>query len=133
MKINKLLILLLLLVIVTVSIIGLNKINNDNKINYSFSEKKAEDLNPISKDSAKKVLQAEYGMEISNNEEDFKIEGNYYTVDVYISIKNEEEHTHTGEELETNSEGSQVISGDIHKVGLGIHKINLYTGKLIKD
>ena len=95
---------------------NINKVEEDN-----FIEKKAEDLKPISKESAIKILQAEYGMNIVNKEEDFKLEGKYYVVDVYIDLGSSQEHSQENLQDESNV------------MNLGINKINIYTGELIQE
>ena len=94
----------------------INKVEEDN-----FIEKKAEDLKPISKESAIKVLQAEFGMNIVNTEDDLKLEGKYYVVDVYIDLGSSQEHSDDGTENEP------------HIMNLGIKKINIYTGEITQD
>ena len=98
------------------------KNNNSNKVEEdNFIEKKAEDLKPISKESAIKVLQAEFGMNIVNTEDDLKLEGKYYVVDVYIDLGSSQEHSDDRTENEP------------HIMNLGIKKINIYTGEITQD
>ncbi len=53
--------LLSLITIVLISIIVLKNVSSKINNQKNFVEKKAEDLNPISKGSAKKILESEFG------------------------------------------------------------------------
>lgn len=120
--------LITIVVIFTIALKNLSLKSNDHK---NFVDKKAEDLNPISKESAKKILEAEFGKDIVNTENDFKEEGNYYIIDVNVNIGTSEEHTHTEEELST--EDLSITDDGDHMISLGIYKINKYTGELVED
>ena len=113
--------LLSVVLIFVFSFILIKNFNSSNKVEDNFVEKKAEDLNPISKENAIKILQAEYGMNIVNTEEDFKLEDKYYVIDVYMDLGNSEEHS------------DENLQHESHLVSLGVNKINIYTGELIKE
>ena len=54
-------------------------------------------------------------------EEDFKLEDKYYVIDVYMNLGNSDEHSDENSQHESNL------------VNLGVNKINIYTGELIKE
>lgn len=118
---------------IIISIVALNN-NNNNKFIYNnkIIEKKAEDLTPITKERALKILEYEYGSELGNTEKDIKRDGKYYVVDLYIKIKSDEEHIHTQENDSKYIQKKETVDGDVHKVNLGIHKIDVYTGEISK-
>ena len=117
---KKIMIVFLSLVIISIIFIVIfNDIQKSNQNN--FVEKKSEDLNPISKESAKKILEAEFGKDIVISEKDFKDDGDYYTIDVNVNIESLEGHNYS-EQSNENTEG--------HIINLGIYKINKYTGEL---
>ncbi|SCH99742.1 MULTISPECIES: hypothetical protein [unclassified Romboutsia] len=119
---------LLLLIITLISTIVLKSISSRDN-NTQFAEKKAEDLNPISKESAIKVLKSEFGDGVMNTIEDIEEENDNYIIDVNINLGASEEHTHTEEELST--EEVSISEDGEHIINLGIHKINKYTGELV--
>lgn len=128
---SKIIILMIPILSIVVLVLNLDnkKITHDNN---KVIEKKAEDLNPITKNRVLKILEYEYGPELGNSEDDIKKEDNYYIIDVYLNVKSNEEHTHDKDdtsELDTSSQGTE---GDIHKVNLGVHKIDIYTGDVSK-
>ena len=117
-------IIIVFLSLVIASIIFIVIFNNIQKSNQdNFVEKKSEDLNPISKESAKKILEAEFGKDIIISEKDFKDDGDYYIIDVNINIESLEGHNHS-EQPNENTEG--------HIINFGTYKINKYTGELIQ-
>ncbi len=122
---------LLLLIIVLISTIVLKNISSRDNTNAQFTEKKAEDLNPISKESAIKILKSEFGDGVINTEKDIEEENDNYIINVNINLGTSEEHTHSEEELSTE-ELSISEDGD-HIINLGIHKINKYTGELVDN
>lgn len=131
MKKNIIIAVFSLITIVLIFTIVLNNLSSKSNDYKKFVEKKAEDLNPISKESAIKILEAEFGKDIANIENDFKEEGNYYIINVNINLVTSEEHTHTEEELST--EGLSITDDGDHIISLGIYKINKYTGELIEN
>lgn len=107
-------------ILIIVSIIGVvlfstNKKDNDKELNNT--EKLTQKIDPISKRHVINILKAEYGDFISVNEDDIKIKGNEYIIDVSVLIEDDEPH----EDLDEHE----------HEQSLGIHKINMYTGELI--
>ncbi|MGL5328052.1 MAG: hypothetical protein ACRDD7_02205 [Peptostreptococcaceae bacterium] len=121
----------ILLLTITTLLITLNNKNlmyNNDKI----IEKKEEDLTPITKTRVLKILEYEYGTELGNSEEDIKIDGKYYIIDVNLNVKSTEEHTHDEDEISELGLSSQATEGDIHKINLGVHKIDMYTGEISK-
>lgn len=79
-----------------------------------------DNMEPISKENALKVLKSKYGNRISNTEEDIKQVGDEYLVDVHIKIEDEKEDAHQNEEHE-------------HSQSMGTHKINIYSGEIVED
>lgn len=122
--------LLSLITIVIISTIELKNVPSNINNQKNFVEKKAEDLNPISKESAKKILESEFGKDITNTDDDFKEDGDYYIIDVNVNLGTSEEHTHTEEELST--EELNITEDGDHIISLGIYKINKYTGELVE-
>lgn len=117
-----------LVIIILLLIIIVLKNTSQRFDDINFVEKKAEDLKPISKESAKNILKSEFGWDVINTEDDFKEEGDYYIVDVKISIESSEEHIHTEDELSTD--GIEITGDGNHIMNIGVHKINKYTGEL---
>ncbi|WGX76659.1 hypothetical protein QJS64_06050 [Paraclostridium bifermentans] len=74
------------------------------------------EMEPISKENALKVLKATYGDGVSNTEDDINQVGNNYEVKVKVSIEEKED-------------GGEV---HYHEQDMGTHKIDIYTGE-IKD
>ncbi|MBO3443311.1 hypothetical protein [Clostridium sp. CCUG 7971] len=92
--------------------------NKNNENNENTNEKnRAEDIEPLSKKHAINILKAEYGDYILANEDDIKIKGDEYIIDVSVYIEDDEPHEDLGEHE--------------HEQSLGVHKINMYTGELI--
>lgn len=93
----------------------------NNKNNENTNEKNRvediEQIDPLSKMHAINILKAEYGDYISVNEDDIKIKGDEYIIDVSVYIEDDEPHEDLGEHE--------------HEQSLGVHKINMYTGELI--
>ncbi|MGL4797177.1 MAG: hypothetical protein ACRC1Y_04030 [Paraclostridium sp.] len=113
------------LIIITISIaiisIGCNKKNEINKAEKT--EVMDHKLNPISKENALNVLKSEYGEMITTTIDDIKEEGEEYIVEVYIDSYIEP----------TIDDASHDESQDHdHRESIGTHKINIYTGELIK-
>lgn len=111
MKNKKNIIIILIIILIVGMILALNSKKNetikyDNK-NYTGK------VNPISKEYAIKILQAEYGNLITISEKDIKKIGQEYVVDVLLKEESEANHQHE------------------ESMSLGIHKINIYTGELI--
>ena len=128
---KKNLILITILVIALISTIILKNLDSKDKGSIDFTEKKAEDLNPISKSSVLKVLKAEFGENVVNTEDDVKDNGDYYLVEVKVNLGSQEEHTHTDEEL--SIEELELDKDGNHIINIGIHKINKYTGELSEE
>lgn len=72
-----------------------------------------ENLNPISKENVINILKAEYGDLIHITEDQISIDKEDYVVDVKIEI------------LESDDSHE-------HENSLGVHRINMYTGELVK-
>ena len=83
-----------------------------------INSKVLENIKPISKETAIKVLKLEYGDFIDIDENDIKEVGDNYIIEVFVSIEDDEDSDHNHSEGEDNT----------HKSSLGIHKINIYTG-----
>ena len=77
-----------------------------------------DDLSPIDKRHIMTILKSQYGDNLAISEQDIKIDGEYYVVDVII----EEWH----EESDEHQEGAHV-----HIVDMGKHKFDMYTGEMI--
>lgn len=118
---NKKYIIGIIVIIVLVAVSIIFKIQEKN-ITDSNS-KVLENIKPISKETAIKILKSEYGDFIDIDENDIKKVGDNYIVEVFVSIEDDEDSNHTHSEDE----------GNIHKSSLGIHKINIYTGELEFD
>lgn len=109
----------ILVVGVLVSVVFENRKNplNSKEDQIEISENKDKNnIEPISKENALKVLKATYGDGVSNTEEDIKQVGNNYEVKVNVSIE------------EKDDEGEV----HYHEQDMGTHKIDIYTGE-IKD
>ncbi|MGX4598654.1 hypothetical protein [Faecalimicrobium sp. JNUCC 81] len=95
--------------------------NKNNENNQNTNEKNRvediEQIEPLSKKHAINILKAEYGDYILASEDDIKIKGDEYIIDVSVYIEDDEPHEDLGEHE--------------HEQSLGVHKINMYTGKLI--
>ena len=106
-----------LLVIIILSIVGCSKLQDQDATNSNSIDKKS--INPISKDTVINILKAEYGDNILIKDEDIKLVGDLYFVDVYLQLEDYEEdvnhETHT------------------HNQSLGTQKIDKYTGEIIKE
>lgn len=95
-------------------IVGCNKSkSNDNTSSNSIDNK---EINPISKSTVINILKAEYGENILINNDDIKLIGNLYFVDVYVEVEDSDDEGH-----ETH----------IHRQSLGTQKVDKYTGELI--
>lgn len=113
---NKIIISILIIVpIIGSSLLFVSKKDNDEKVNST--ESLQQNIEPLSKSHAINILKAEYGDFISIDEDDIQIKGDEYIIDVSISMEDEEPHEDLGEHE--------------HEQSLGVHKINMYTGKLI--
>lgn len=113
------------LIIVTISMaiisIGCNKSNISNEYNKTIPiDHKS---NPISKENALNVLKSEYGDMITTKTEDIQQKGNEYIVDVYVDLY-----------IEPTIDDPEHDESKEHEHGesIGVHKINIYTGELIK-
>lgn len=103
----------LLTIIIFSSIVGCNKLEQNN-ISLKSIDKKS--INPISKSTVINILKAEYGDNILVEEKDIKLIGDLYFIDVYVEIEEENDgnnETHT------------------HRQSLGTKKIDKYTGEII--
>lgn len=112
---KKLLIVIISLVILVTGIILINKDDNE-KVEPETSAK----LNPISKENAIKILKAEYGDGVFVRDEDIKIVGNEFIMEVYTNLPHDED-------------SETVEEGHSDEENLGEHKINRITGELIKE
>ncbi|CEH35526.1 hypothetical protein [Romboutsia lituseburensis] len=106
------------LVVIATFLLGFTAIVNSKQKEESkvesniYSESNYKDkVNPLSKEYAIKILEAEYGDYISVSKEDIKKVGEEYIVDVVLKDESEDvgEHDHS----------------------IGVHKINIYTGELM--
>ena len=76
------------------------------------------DINPISKSTVINILKAEYGDNILVKDEDIKLLGDLYFVDVYVEVE------------DSNDEGHEAHT---HRQSLGTQKIDKYTGEIINE
>lgn len=106
----------ILYIIIISFIVGCDKTQVNDITNSNTIDKK--DINPISKSTVIKVLKAEYGDNISVKDEDIRLIGDLYFVDVYV----EEEHI----DYESNETHK-------HRQSLGTQKIDKYTGEFINE
>ena len=95
-------------------IVGCNKSKFNDNTNSNSIDKK--EINPISKSTVINILKAEYGENILINNDDIKLIGNLYFVDVYVEVEDSDDEGH-----ETH----------IHRQSLGTQKVDKYTGELI--
>ncbi|MGL5757021.1 MAG: hypothetical protein ACRCYC_16985 [Paraclostridium sp.] len=95
-----------------------DKVDNEYKYIKENNYNK-ENMEPISKENALRVLKSKYGDGVSNTEEDIKLVGDEYLVDVHIKIEDEED-IHQNEKHE-------------HNQSMGIHKINIYSGEIVEN
>lgn len=115
---SKKIIIINLLIIIILSIVACSKLAQQDTTNNSNSID-TKNINPISKDTVINILKAEYGDNILIKDEDIKLVGDLYFVDVYVELEDyEEDETH-----ETHT----------HNQSLGTHKIDKYTGEIIKE
>lgn len=101
--------------------IWVNKENEEKNLDTKYKEENL-NINPISKENALMILKSEYGEHISNTIDDIELIDEEYVIDVCIDLEHGEEGFDSHEEVIPHS----------HKESIGIHKINIYTGKLIK-
>lgn len=101
-------------------IVGCNKGKPNDTTSSNSIDKK--EINPISKSTVINILKAEYGDNILIKDEDIKLIGDLYFVDVYVEIEDSEENEEN-ESHETH----------IHRQSLGTQKIDKYTGELIEE
>lgn len=111
--INKNILILLMSLIMTLVLLGCNNDELDIKVDSAYTDKV---LNPISKEHVIKILESEYGDNISVSTEDIKTIKDEYIVEVYVLLE--------------DSEGTEK---HIHKQSLGKHRINMYTGEIIEN
>ncbi|WP_042271458.1 hypothetical protein [Faecalimicrobium dakarense] len=105
---------LIIVSIIEVALFLKNKENNDKKLNNT--DKFTQKIEPLSKKHAINILKSEYGDYISVSEDDIKIKGDEYIIDVSVYIEDDEPHEDLGDHE--------------HEQSLGVHKINMYTGAL---
>jgi len=105
----------LLSIIIFSFIAGCNKTQlNDTAISDSIDKK---DINPISKSTVINILKAEYGDNILVKDEDIRLIGDLYFVDVYVEVEDSDDshEAHT------------------HSQSLGTQKIDKYTGEIVNE
>lgn len=107
----------LLSIIIFLFITGCNKDKINDTTSSNIIDNKA--INPISKSTVINILKAEYGDNILIKNEDIKLIGDLYFVDVYVEIEDSEDN----ESHETH----------IHRQSLGTQKIDKYTGEIITE
>ena len=107
-----------LLIILIISFTsGCNKSEENSISSLSSTDNKS--ITPISKDTVINILKAEYGDNILIKDEDIKLVGDLYFVDVYVQLEDYEENVN--HEIHT------------HNQSLGTQKIDKYTGEIIKE
>ena len=106
-----------LLIIIILSIVACSKLEQQDTSDSNSIDKRS--INPISKDTVINILKAEYGDNILIKDEDIKLIGDLYFVDVYVELEDYEENVNH----ETH----------IHNQSLGTHKIDKYSGEIIKE
>ena len=120
MKKNTIIVGLLLIGILLVACEKRNEIEEPLKAQQSQSKVEEKDLSPIDPKYIVKILEAEYGKTLLINEDEITTEGDYYVVEVFVSILDEELHDgHTEPHYHTHS--------------MGIHKINMYNGEISQN
>ena len=110
----------LLYIFVFSFMVGCNKSKVNDSINSNTIDKK--DINPISKSTVVNILKAEYGDNIIIKDEDIKLVGDLYFVDVYVDLDDGEE--------DSDNERNEAHT---HIQSLGTQKIDKYTGEIIKE
>ncbi len=113
------LILLLIFIILELVIFSISK-NKENEIKTNEDTKYSKNIEPISKETALKVLKSQYGNRVVNTKEDIKQVGDEYVVDVRVRLDE-----HEDESLEKDHHS--------HEQSMGKHKINIFTGELTKS
>ena len=115
---NKKYIIIITIIIIFLVISIILKIQNKDIENYNL--KVLENIKPISKETAIKILKSEYGDLLDINKNDIKKVGDEYIIEVFVSIEDDEDskHNHNTDEKHT------------HRSSIGICKINIYTGEL---
>ncbi|MFR3072430.1 MAG: hypothetical protein ACLTK8_06485 [Paeniclostridium sp.] len=113
------LILLLIFIILGLIIFSISK-NKENEIKTNEDTKYSKNIEPISKETALKVLKSQYGNRVVNTKEDIKQIGDEYVVDVRVRL----------DEHEDESLGKDHQS---HEQSMGKYQINIFTGELTKS
>lgn len=98
-------------------VVGCNKIESD-KDNLNSATNK--DISPISKETVINILKAEYGDNVSVKNEDIRLIGDLYFIDLYVDV----------EDSEDNDDNHET---HIHRQSLGTQKIDKYTGEFVKE
>ncbi|SCJ50375.1 Uncharacterised protein [uncultured Clostridium sp.] len=113
------LILFLIFIILGLIIFSISK-NKENEIKTNEDTKYSKNIEPISKETALKVLKSQYGNRVVNTKEDIKQVGDEYVVDVRVRLDE-----HEDESLEKDNH--------VHEQSIGKHQINIFTGELTKS
>ncbi|MBC8632616.1 hypothetical protein H8697_13055 [[Eubacterium] tenue] len=113
------LILLLIFIILGLIIFSISK-NKENEIKTNEDIKYSKNIEPISKETALKVLKSQYGNRVVNTKEDIKQVGDEYVVDVRVRLDE-----HEDESLEKDHHS--------HEQSMGKYQINIFTGELTKS
>lgn len=116
---KKYLIILLIFIILALIIFYINK-NKEHEIKKHEDTKYTKNIEPISKETALKVLKSQYGNRVVNTKEDIKQIGDEYVVDVRVRLDE-----HEDESLEKDNH--------VHEQSMGKHQINIFTGELTKS
>lgn len=117
---KKIIIVSSLFIIAFSSIVGCSKYSKGDTKNLDSIDKKS--ITPISKSTVLNILKAEYGDNILVKNEDIKLIGDLYFVDVYVEIEDSEE-----------KEDNENHETQIHRQSLGTKKIDKYTGEIIEE
>ena len=120
---KKYIIIVIVFVILALIVFFVAQINKyDANINKDIEH--SQNIEPISREVALKILASQYGNRVSNTEDDIKQVGDEYIVDVHVKLDEheaEDEHEHIDSKDES------------HEQSIGTYKINIYTGEIKKS
>lgn len=117
---KKIIVISLLSIMIFSFIVGCNKAKLNDIASLNSIDKK--DINPISKSTVINILKAEYGDNILVKDEDIRLIGDLYFVDVYVEVEDSE-----------GNEDNESHETHIHRQNLGTQKIDKYTGEIINE
>jgi hypothetical protein len=120
---KKYIIIAIVFVILAFIVVFIAKRNQDT-VKVSKDIEHSQNVEPISKEIALKILTSQYGNHVSSTADDIKQVGDEYVVDVHVKL--DEPETEDGHEHIDSKDGS-------HEQSIGTYKINIYTGEIKKS